>query len=249
MSELVFDLPVRAMKRSSFDIQQENVVKVYNRAQSIMKPKRHTWDHLQIDKLARSSEIYEKKFGEILQTKLGANFKVTPHDNKYNRFDFMITKESSSVISSSENEHGAPRYTILGILKEHETSQSSKYPKTIRLELECGVMQGQWVSNINENRSKWVQGLNVVSRKISEGQHFSIFIKHNMACNSFFAATYDFIKSHSTVKIQKTNAIKFKTDNVVYSMPWSVIDNSFETKDFCYDDFEALKTLIEYHLK
>ena len=106
-------------------------------------------------------------------------------------------------------------------------------------------MQKQWIASIHENRTQWVQGLNVVSRKISEGQHFSIFVKHNMACNSFFAATYKFIKTHGIVKVQKKNAISFKTDNVVYSIPWSFVDNHNDSQDFCFDNFEALRILIE----
>ena len=272
-TQVMFDLPVRNFKRPITDVHTET-------PRISTKPQRYKWDHSQIDKLAKSSEVYEKKFGQVLQSKLGPQYIVTAHEDKFNRYDFVISKiqtkssEEMDVNKKSTNASTVfiepmvskevildPRLTILDILKEEKCTSSSSLPpqqsqslpirqpapKTIRIELECGVMQGQWISKISDNRMKWVQGLNVVSRKISEGQHFSIFIKHNMECNSFFAATYNFIKTHAHMKVQKTNAVKFKTDNVVFSIPWSFITEKRE--DFCYDDFESLRILIENHFK
>lgn len=178
-------------------------------------PQRKTWDYNNIDRLARSAEIYEKKFGETLQTWLGSDFKVQPHENKFHRHDLIVSRVG--------------------------------YPtKHIKIELECGVTQTQWVSALHENRAKWVQGLNVISRKIVEGQHFTLFIKHNMACNSFFAATYDFIKKNGIVKKQAQNSLGFKTDNVIYSIPWTfVVDSSNIHPEFCFDNASHLKDQIQ----
>jgi hypothetical protein len=115
--------------------------------------------------------------------------------------------------------------------------------KRLWIELECGVTQDQWKSSIHDNRRRWVQGLNVVSRKIVEGKHFDLFIKHNTACNSFFASSYEFIKTHGKVQTQKTNSLKFKTDNTIYSLPWSLVDQHHP--DLIVDDREKLCTMIQ----
>ena len=240
---------------------------------AILKPQRNLWNHKEIDRLARSSEMYEKKFGQVLQAKLGSDFKVVAHSSKFNRFDFTVSKIIRNHIKSSNpcDQVEVPKnITILELLQKRDgdgdgcgggeekigggsVDESPEFvTKSIRIELECGVMQKQWISCIHENRPQWVQGLNVVSRKIAEGQHFSIFIKHNMACNSFFAATYDFIKTHGIMKVQRKKAISFKTDNVVYSIPWSFVDEKdrYNTSvEFCFDNFDDLQILIEAKLE
>lgn len=115
--------------------------------------------------------------------------------------------------------------------------------KKLWIELECGVTQDQWKTSILDNRRRWVQGLNVVSRKIVEGKHFDLFIKHNTACNSFFASSYEFIKTHGKVKTQTSNSLKFKTDNTIYSLPWSLVDQHHP--DLIVDDNEKLCTMIQ----
>ena len=180
------------------------------------RPQRHTWDKGQIDKLARSSEVYEKLFGANLQTWLGSEYVVQPHQNKFNRHDFFLFKKSNP-------------------------------SKQVGIELECGVTQDQWTQHIHDNRKRWVQGLNVVSRKIVEGQHFDVFIKHNKSCNSFFAATYDFIKQNGKIVIQTQNSLKFKTDNTIYALPWALIEEESHA-DFVTDDPEKLKTLLDTFL-
>lgn len=179
------------------------------------RPQRHTWDKGQIDKLARSSEVYEKLFGANLQTWLGSEYEVQPHQNKFNRHDFFLFKKTNP-------------------------------SKKVWIELECGVTQDQWNQHIHDNRKRWVQGLNVVSRKIVEGQHFNVFIKHNKACNSFFAATYDFIKKNGKVVIQTQNSLKFKTDNTIYALPWALVDSPHE--EFVTDDPLKLKALVDQFL-
>jgi hypothetical protein len=178
-------------------------------------PDRKKWDKKKIDTLARSSEVFEKTFGERLQEWIGDSFQVQPHENKFNRHDFYVFKKDNP-------------------------------QKKVWIELECGVTQDQWKQSVDDNRRRWVQGLNVVSRKIVEGKHFDVFIKHNTACNSFFASSYDFIKSQGKVQTQKSNSLKFKTDNTIYSLPWSLVDDKHP--GLVVDDKTKLSELIQTFL-
>ena len=197
------------------DSTSSNKVQSSPTIQPIPVIQRYTWNKKQIDTLARSSEVYEKLFGANLKTWLGDEYEVKPHDNKFNRHDFYVSKKSNP-------------------------------SRVVWIELECGVTQDQWQSNINENRKRWVQGLNVVSRKIAEGKHFDVFIKHNKACNSFFAASYDFIKKNGKVIVQSKNSLKFKTDNTIYALPWTCVGQSLD--DFVTDDPQQLKKLLDRYL-
>lgn len=120
--------------------------------------------------------------------------------------------------------------------------------RKVWVELECGVTQTQWTTSLSDNRAKWVQGLNVLSRKIAEGQHFDLFIKHNKTGQSFFAATYEFIKTHASVHRQSRHSLGFTTDNVVYSLPWSYVDQPSHA-EFCFDDFSRLQRLLDQLLQ
>jgi len=127
-------------------------------------------------------------------------------------------------------------------------SRTADPARKIGIELECGVTQEQWLQRLTDNRRRWVQGLNVVSRKIVEGQHFDIFIKHNKACNSFFAATYAFIKQHGRVLTQTRNSLSFQTDNTIYALPWSLVDQEQQGQhvpEFVSDDTARLKALVD----
>lgn len=113
------------------------------------------------------------------------------------------------------------------------------------IELECGKDQVQWKSSVQDNRQKWVLGLNVLSRKISEGKHFHVFIKHNVDCNSFFACTFEYAAQVGKVRYLRKHSLNFKTDNVVYSIPWSETEKP-DLKEFCMDDKDKLKELFQF---
>lgn len=213
-SNSIFNLPPRPQSKLTTVDQTPSVPQAdssHSRAASnpptFKLPERKTWDKKSIDTLARSSEVYEKTFGSNLQEWLGDAFQVQPHENKFNRHDFYVTKKDNS-------------------------------QKKLWIELECGVTQDQWKMSVQDNRRRWVQGLNVVSRKIVEGKHFDLFIKHNTACNSFFATSYEFIKAQGKVQTQKANSLKFKTDNTIYSLPWSLVDQNHP--NLIVDDKEKL---------
>lgn len=116
----------------------------------------------------------------------------------------------------------------------------------VKVELECGIKQAQWQNHLSDNRSRWVQGLNVLSRKVVEGQHFDVFIKHSKTHRSFFAATYEFIKTRARAHQQRRHSLDFVTDDVVWSIPWTYVDAPVE--GFCFDDPEQLKGLLNRFL-
>jgi hypothetical protein len=117
---------------------------------------------------------------------------------------------------------------------------------TVYIELECGKDQKQWVSSIHDNRARWVYGLNVLSRKVSEGQHYHVFIKHNAEGNSFFACTYGFVKQYGKLHPLARHSLQFVTDSVVYAIPWQFVDQPNPVQNqFCTDNPLHLKALIK----
>ena len=111
------------------------------------------------------------------------------------------------------------------------------------IELECGKDQVQWKTRVQDNREKWVMGLNVLSRKISEGKHFHIFIKHNVACNSFFACTFEYAAQVGKVRYLRKHSLNFNTDSVVYSIPWQETETP-NLEEFCMDDATKLREMM-----
>jgi len=175
---------------------------------------RATWNHAAISKWARETETFELGFLDLLKEKLPETLGFHVRGHENKR-----------------NRHD--------VIVEHRDFPNQK----VLLELECGTGQSQWLESLFDNRDKWVFGLNILSRKISEGKHYDIFVKHNMAGKSFFAARYGWILEHGLVVHLKKHSLHFKTDSTVYSIPWAAVSND-KPYDFCFDDFASLQKMM-----
>lgn len=188
----------------------------------LKKPNRGSWNHAAIHSLAVESEPLEVAFGEAMAKRL-EGFCVMPHMSRFNRHDFVVTLD---LPNTPDVQLTKPRVLV---------------------ELECGKTQSQWISSIMDNKERWKYGLNVLSRKVTEGQHYDIFIKHNAACNSFFACTYDFVKREGCETKLWKHSLNFATDSVVYSIPWEWYDK--QSDQFCCDDWGKLGTMLRHVLE
>lgn len=126
---------------------------------------------------------------------------------------------------------------------------SARFPGTeLLVELECGMNQPQWQQNLLQNRTRWKYGLNVLSRKVSEGKHYDIFIKHNRTGESFFACSYDFIQHQGQLVQLRGHSLGFKTDDHVFAIDWKWVESpnhGNEQIEFCYDSSARLVALME----
>lgn len=185
----------------------------------VRAPKRKTWDKISVHKCAVDTQHLEIMFGEKLKE--------------------WFTPELGWTVHWHENPYHRHDFYL-----QHEAFPE----KRVLIELECGKDQVQWVSQIQDNRSRWPFGLNVLSRKIAEGKHYDVFIKYNLTGTSFFAATYDFILAQGRPVQLKKHSLKFKTDATVYSLPWSLVEQPEAHRDFCVDAPTALIELVTRQL-
>ena len=182
----------------------------------VMMPQRKRWNKRKISELAEAAQPLELHFGKKLKE--------------------WFCPEEGFTVKPHVNKFHRHDFQIL----------HKDYPeKPVFIELESGKNQDQWQNNIMDNRRKWVYGLNVLSRKIMEGQHYHIFIKHNNAGNSFFACTYDFVQKHGQVRKLGRHSLGFETDSVIYAIPWSFAGPEQPHPDFCVDDPVKLKNLVK----
>lgn len=179
--------------------------------------RRKTWNHGAISQLANEAKPLEVQFG-----------------NELNKF--LTQLDANIRVRPHEN-----KFHRHDLIIEHQDHSDKK----VLIELECGKTQSQWCSSIEDNRKKWPMGLNVLSRKISEGQHYDIFIKHNVACNSFFAATYDMIKQYGKPARIYNHSLHFKTDSNVFAIPWTCVDEQLTIDGFCTDNWGILLNMIK----
>jgi hypothetical protein len=179
-------------------------------------PQRKRWNKRKISELAEAAQPLELHFGEKLK-------------------EWFPEVEGFTVMPHANKFH---RHDFQILHKDYPN-------QPVFIELESGKNQEQWQNNIMDNRRKWVYGLNVLSRKIMEGQHYHIFIKHNNAGNSFFACTYDFVQKHGQVRTLGRHSLGFETDSVIYAIPWSFAGPEQPHPDFCVDDPLKLKDLVK----
>lgn len=180
------------------------------------RPDRKTWDRSAIHHWAGESQPLEVQFGERLKE--------------------WFTPEEGFEVKWHTNAFHRHDFVI---------GHRDYAGRTALIELECGKNQPQWIKSILDNRQRWPYGLNVLSRKVAEGQHYDIFIKHNVAGTSFFACTYDLAKTGRVVTLPR-HSLQFKTDDVVYSLPWSLVEQPSPVPhpQFCADDVPQLKAMV-----
>lgn len=178
-------------------------------------PQRQTWNRAAIHNLAVESQPSEIEFGERLK-------------------QWFCSSDGYTVKWHINQFH---RHDFI-------ISHASLPERKAYIELECGKDQTQWVSSIDDNRQRWKYGLNVLSRKIAEGQHYDVFIKYNRTGTSFFACTYDFARREGVVTTLRKHSLNFKTDSTVYAIPWSWVDDR-DTVEFCADDPIRLRRMVD----
>jgi len=188
---------------------------VHDEKKEFIPTNRTNWDRNAIHQLAVQSEHLEIKFGEKLQ-------------------QWFTLAEGFTV------QHHADKFNRHDYIITHKD-----YPdRKVLLELECGKNQPQWINNINDNRQRWRYGLNVLSRKVCDGQNYDVFIKHNETGSSFFACTFDFVREHGKKTVLHRTSVGFITDTTVYAIPWIFVDEKDTQDCFCVDDPSRLRDMV-----
>lgn len=119
-----------------------------------------------------------------------------------------------------------------------------------KIEYESGAKQYKWVNSLVDVRSFWTRGLSILGRKVYATQQYDIFLKTNMAINSFFACKTEWllnqIESGAITFGESRHCLDFKTDNSFYSIPWKIVDQKRASDDlnFCADDWDRLCRMI-----
>ena len=112
----------------------------------------------------------------------------------------------------------------------------------VKIELECGTKQTDWIDSLGDVKPHWNRGLSVATRKALPGR-WDIFIKYNMNLNSFFAFTYEFFDATSVLKTGVKHSLGYKTNDSFVSVPWDKIVN--DPTRMVYDDFGLLEEMFK----
>lgn len=112
------------------------------------------------------------------------------------------------------------------------------------IEYEVGATQSQWKTSLEDVRSIWPLGLNVLYRK-DHNKDFDIFVKSNVELVSFFAFASTFLQSgiesgRIPKKTLKKHSLRMSTCDEVYSIPWLMPTS----EEYVKDDMNALCRLV-----
>jgi len=120
----------------------------------------------------------------------------------------------------------------------HDAVVSKNGVDLLYIEFETALTITDWKGKL-PSEERFPRGLSIPARKVRSKQ-FDIYLKTNKDIDSFFCATFDYIKQFA--KLQRNIKNSVNTDNVFFSIPWKYARKN--TDGFVRDNFSLLAEMI-----